>query len=180
MLCLCGIISSSSTLVIAEWHIYIHDGVSKPPFSSSSSSSSIYIERKDGDPLPLLLEQGFESTEFRLLEAPSEVMEALEQGSRYERESAPFLDRYYYDWVSSHPSTFPTLTSLRIVGRSREEPAALVTDTATFEICRVETSNMLLLVPPLVEDKEKEEEGGVIGKVAYHYEVGRQVGGFDA
>jgi hypothetical protein len=90
---------------------------------------------------PLGLEAGFESADLRLMEAPPEVLAALTQGQ-----------------------------TLRVVGESREQSAALVTESATFELCRVETSNMLLLVPPV-------EAGATIataaGKASFHYELKR-------
>lgn len=92
-----------------------------------------------GNLFPLGLAQGFDAEELRLLEAPEEVLEALEQGQ-----------------------------DLRVVGESRRQPAALCTDRATFELCRVETSNMLLLVPPLKADAVG---ASVVGNVSYHYEV---------
>jgi len=59
---------------------------------------------------------------------------------------------------------------LRVVGESREQSAALVTENATFELCRVETSNMLVLVPPV-------EAGADIataaGNASFHYELKR-------
>jgi len=110
---------------------------------AAESAASAMVE---GNPpatitFPLGLEAGFESADLRLMEAPPEVLAALTQGQ-----------------------------TLRVVGESREQSAALVTESATFELCRVETSNMLLLVPPV-------EAGATIataaGKASFHYELKR-------
>lgn len=58
---------------------------------------------------------------------------------------------------------------LRLVGGGREQSAALVTGDATYELCRVETSNMLLLVPSLPAGTQ---EGAAVGNASFHYEVG--------
>jgi len=90
---------------------------------------------------PLGLAKGFESAELRLMEATPEVLDALGQGA-----------------------------NLRVVGDGLEHPAALVTETATFEMCRVETSNLLLLFPPI---EKVGDIGTAAGNVSFHYELKR-------
>ncbi len=90
---------------------------------------------------PLGLEKGFESADLRLMEAPPEVLAALAQGQ-----------------------------TLRVVGEALDQPAALVTEDATFELCRVETSNMLLLVPPLEPGASM---GVAAGNASFHWELKR-------
>eukprot|EP00624_Nannochloropsis_granulata_P007173 evm.model.NODE_661_length_26737_cov_29.280697.9 len=75
--------------------------------------------------------------------------------------------------MEAPPEILAALTqrqTLRVVGESRDQSAALVTENATFELCRVETSNMLLLVPPV-------EAGATIataaGNASFHYELKR-------
>ena len=114
---------------------------------AAASAATVMVEGNDtSNPtatltFPLGLEAGFESADLRLMEAPPEVLAALTQGQ-----------------------------TLRVVGESREQSAALVTENATFELCRVETSNMLLLVPPV-------EAGAAIataaGNASFHYELKR-------
>lgn len=57
---------------------------------------------------------------------------------------------------------------MRLVGSSRDQRAVLVTASSTYELCKVETSNMMLLVPPSRSD---EDRATAIGNVGFHYEV---------
>lgn len=57
---------------------------------------------------------------------------------------------------------------MRVVGSDKDQRAVLVTADNTYELCRVETSNMMLLLPPVAEP---ESEGLIVGNVGYHYEV---------
>lgn len=94
--------------------------------------------------LTLRLGAGFEAADLRLLEATPEVLAAL-----------------------TGPQSGGAV--LRVVGCEKEATVALVTGDATFEMCRVETSNMLLLVPPMAEGAGA---GEAVGRAAFHYEVG--------
>lgn len=108
--------------------------------SQQPSSSNDTTTPQQG--LGLVLAPGFESSDLRLLEATPEVVAALCGGSNS--------------------------NEVRVVGSEAGAAAALVTRDATFELCRVETSNMLLLVPPLAPGAA---QGEAVGHAAFHYEV---------
>lgn len=111
----------------------------------SSSSATTNNNNPDANPplqpFPLGLAKGFESAELKLMEATPEILAALSQGQ-----------------------------TLRLVGESRDQSAALVTEDATFELCRVETSNLLLLVPALDEGVTT---GQAVGTASFHFELKR-------
>lgn len=114
--------------------------------AAASSSNASNNGQQPPPQLTLGLGAGFEGADLRLLEATPEVLAALTDPG------AP----------------------LRVVGCEKEATVALVTGDATFEMCRVETSNMLLLVPPFAPTAEGAGAGGpeAVGHVAFHYEVG--------
>ncbi len=141
-------VATATTSQSKRRRLLLHDaGKAAPPSlpqdqqQGNNNGSSNAAAAGVGLGLGLGLAEGFEAADLRLLEATPEILAALTQGGD---------------------------GGLRVVGCEENAAAALVTRDATFELCRVETSNMLLLVPPLLPGAAAAE---AMGRAAFHYEV---------